>query len=253
MFRQIYKSLLVLVLLTASGGGLLLYREHNSVEHKLEEANRRADELKQVVSRLETVRRVADIMVTDQTESAGILRTTLLFVEYARDGVTPLEPSKYFTIEGNKAHVDAMVIKFDGKFVEQNDPLRGHSLALFLRLFGENQDPAHGFPIDEPGHIPAIYKGSDPQAEPFERELWANFWKLADDPDYRNSMGVRVAQGESPWRDFQKGWLYKLTLDSSGGLNFEPEKIKGIYQEALKEGRATTGGGTLPATKPAQP
>lgn len=257
MFRRIHQSLLVLVLLAASGGGVFLYHEHNSAEHKLREdleaANQRTEELKQVVDRLETERRVADIMVTDQSESAGIFRTTLLFVEYARDGITPLEPSKYFTIEGKRAHVDAMVIKFDGKFVEANDPLRGHSLSLFTRLYGETQDPAHGFAIDEPGHIPAVYQGAQSAVKPFERDLWQNFWRLADDPAYRNSMGVRIAQGEGVWRDFEKGWLYKLTLESNGGLDIAPEKIKGIYQEALKEGRGAGANGSSAATSPAHP
>jgi hypothetical protein len=143
-----------------------------------------------------------------------------------------------------------MVIKFDGKFVEGNDPLRGHSLALFTRIFGETQDPAHAFPIDEPGHIPAIYRSAQPEVEPFEHELWDNFWKLAGDPAYRASMGVRVAQGEGVWGDFEKGWLYKLSLESNGGLNLVNEKIKGIYQQALKDGHGAPG---APTTRPPHP
>ncbi|HWE02422.1 MAG TPA: hypothetical protein VG326_08410 [Tepidisphaeraceae bacterium] len=257
MFRRIHQSLLFLVLLSAGGGGVFLYREHNSTEHKLQEkleaANLRTEELKQVVTHLENKRRVADVMVTEQNQSAGIFRTTLLFVEYARDGITQLNAGKYFTIEGKRAHIDAMVIKFDGKFVESNDPLRGHSLALFTRLYGENQDPAHAFPIDEPEHIPAIYQGTHTVVEPFERDLWKNFWKLADDPEYRNSMGVRIAQGEGVWRDFDKGWIYRLTLQSNGGLDIAPERIKGILQEALDAGRRAGGAGSSSTTSPTRP
>ena len=222
----------------------------NSGSRELAVEKLHSEELKQVIGRLETERRVAKIIVTDQPESAGIQRTTLLFVEYVRDGITPLPP-KHFTIDGKRAHIDAMVIKFDGKFVEGNDPLRGHSLALFTRIFGETQNPANGFMIDEPGHIPAIYQPSSKDVSQFEENLWANFWKLADDPDYRASMGVRIAQGEGVWRDFDKGFLYKLTLESNGGLNITSERMEGIFQQALKEQGDPSTGPIMPPPPPA--
>lgn len=227
-------------LLGAITGGVYLFHAHNSTEQKLRDAleqqQARNARLKQVVQRLTTERRVADIVVTDQTESAGILRTTLLFREYAHDG-KPLA-DKRFTIEGKVAHIDAMVIKFDGKFVQEADPLRGHSIALFTRLYGEDQSPSAAFPIDEPGKTPEVYRGADQQVSDFEQSLWKSFWKLADDPAYRKSQGVRVAQGEGVWRDFEPGWLYTLTIESNGGVNIAPEKIKGIYQEAMKESQS---------------
>ena len=87
------------------------------------------------MQRLEAEKRVAEVLVTDQKQGEdGVLRTTLLFVEYAKDGST-LPPRSYI-IEGKSAHLDAMVIKFDHDYVARNDPLRGHSIALFCRLFG---------------------------------------------------------------------------------------------------------------------
>ena len=146
-----------------------------------------------------------------------------------------------------------MVIKFDGKFVENNDPLRGHSLSLFTRLYGETQIPAHGFAIDQPGTSRRSIRGTQTAVEPFKHDLWQNFWKLADDPAYRNSMGVRIAQGEGVWRDFEKGWLYKLTLESNGGLDIAPEKIKPILQQALEEGKRQANKGTPPTSSPTRP
>jgi hypothetical protein len=68
----------------------------------------------------------------------------------------------------------------------------------------------------------------------FERDLWANFWKLADDEAYRKEIGVRVAQGEAVWTKFRPDLLYALTLESNGGLNITSSPLKGIYREALK-------------------
>jgi len=216
------------------GGALVLsfYRDQTGERALRVEAERKTEQLKQVVQRLGAERRVADMIVTEQTRSAAGTTTALLFVEYGRDGSTL--PAKRFTVDGDVAYVDAMVIKFDGKFVEQNDPLRGRSVALFTRLYGEHQPPEKGFRIDEPGRIPDVYRGADPYVMDFERDLWANFWKLADDESYRKAMGVRVAQGEAVWTKFQPDRLYTLTLESNGGLNITSSPLKGIYREALK-------------------
>jgi hypothetical protein len=208
-------------------------------------------QLETIVQRLGEEKRVAEILVTDQQNTGGpaggggdrgggdTLRTTLLFVEYARDG-SPLPP-KTFTIDGNTAHIDAMVIKFERDFVARNDPLRGHSIALFRRLFGEAQSPDQAYPIDEPGKIPDIYRGPKEQADrnvqlaSFEQELWQNFWRLAEDKGYRQAKGVRVANGQGLWGPFASDRLYTLTLDADGGLNLSSEPLKGIYREAIKQ------------------
>jgi hypothetical protein len=232
MLRTVAKLVSLGALVVAGAAVLFLYQDHTGERARRIEAERKTEELKQVVQRLGAERRVADVIVTDQTRSAAGTKTTLLFVEYARDGASL--PAKRFTVEGDVAYVDAMVIKFDGKFVEQNDPLRGRSIALFTRLYGEHQPPEKGFRIDEPGRIPDVYRGPDPFVMDFERELWANFWKLADDESYRKAMGVRVAQGEAVWTKFRPDRLYTLTLESNGGLNITSSPLKGIYREALK-------------------
>jgi len=232
MLRSVVKILVLTLLLLGAAVATVHYRTSRSLEAQLEQEQQRSAELKQIVSRLTSERRVADVIVTSQDEKAEPPTTSIVFVEYAPDGSAL--PAKRFTIAGKTAHIDAMVIKFDGRFVAENDALRGHSIALFTRLFGEGQAPAQGFPIDSPGEIPSVYRSADKAVSDFERELWANFWRLADDADYRNTMGVRVAQGEGVWRPFEPGRLYTITLESNGGLNVHSEPLRGIYQEALR-------------------
>lgn len=236
MVRTTLKLILLSVMVVAGTAGLYEYERRNGVKAQLDEQVRRNEALKQVVAHLQSSTRVADIIVTEQGEVDGVLKTTLLFVEYAKDG-SPL-PAKRFTIEGKQAHVDAMVVKFDGQYVADRDPLRGQSIALFTRLFGDKQTPEQAHRIDDPAQIPAVYRGADPQVGEFEQELWRDFWKLADDESYRRSMGVRVAQGEGLWRPFEPGKLYTITLDNDGGLNISSEPLKGIYSEALKRNSA---------------
>ena len=89
--------------------------------------------------------------------------------------------------------------------------------------------------------MPDVYRGPGDQAErnarlaSFEQELWQNFWRLADDKEYRRAKGVRVANGQGLWGPFAPDKLYTLTLDADGGLNLSSEPLKGIYREAMKQ------------------
>jgi hypothetical protein len=234
MLRRIAKTASLSLVLVAAAVGLYVYRAQTVTERELAAAQERNRELQSFVERLSDERRVANVIVTDRTtDSAGVVHTTLLFVEYARDGREM--PPKRFTVRGNQAHVDALVIKFDREFVQQGDPLRGHSIALFHRLFGDHQTPAEGFPIDPPGQVPDLYKGDDSRVSGFEQELWTNFWRLTTDEAYRRQAGVRVAVAQSVWGPFEEDRLYTITLEAAGGLNITSEPLRGIYREALKQ------------------
>lgn len=235
MLRAIAKITSLSVLLVGVLVGLYAYRARTTTERQLAAAQARNLELTTFIQRLSSERRVANVLVTDRSTGGGdgVLHTTLVFVEYAPDGREM--PPKRFTIEGDRAHIDALVIKFDRDFVQQGDPLRGHSVALFHRVFGDRQTPADGFPIDEPGRVPDLYRQSDPRVASYEQELWSNFWRLTTDEPYRRQKGVRVAVAQSVWGPFEPDRLYTITLEAAGGLNITSEPLKGIYREALKQ------------------
>ena len=173
-------------LLIVASASVAYYTHLTSASRTIEKLQDEKHELEKVVSRLSVENRVADILVSNQEQDAnGALRTTLLFVEYDKQG-EPL-PAKSFTVDGDTAHIDAMVIKFDRDFVAKNDPLRGHSIALFTKLYGEHQRPADAMMIDSPGKIPDIYRGADPRVSQFELSLWTDFWKLYEDEEYRKA------------------------------------------------------------------
>lgn len=232
MFRPLAKTLALTVLTIGAGIGLLVYVRHDPKEAKLRAAEAKNIQLQQFVDRLTNEKRVADVIVVGSSVKNGKPMTELLFVEYSKAGREL--PAKRFWIEGNKAHVDALVIKFDNDFVKANDPLRGHSIVLFHRIFGDQQKPADGSRIDEPGVIPAVYQDADPKVTRFEKELWDEFWQLTTDESLRQQQGVRVAVAQSVWGPFEPDRLYTLTLESAGGLNMTSEPLKGIYREALK-------------------
>jgi len=232
MVRALAKTLFLALLVIGGSASLFFYYIHNTSQHQIEQLEQKNQELEQIRSRLETDRRVARILVTDQKTVAGQLKTTLLFVEYGRDG-SPL-PAKQFTIDGNEAHFDAEIIKFKDQYVESGDPLRGQSILLFVRVYGADQAPSAGFPIDQPGDIPEIYRGADPEVSGFEQDLWNNFWKLYNDHDSRDAQGIRGLNGEGLYGQFLPGHQYTITLRSDGDGTITEEPLDSAYPPAQR-------------------
>ena len=169
--------------------------------------------------------RLARLTVLDQREAPdrpGGVQTDVAFQELGADD-EPLGPEQRFTLDGKVAYVDALVIKFDDEYVEQGDVLRGTSLCLFRRLFGEFQFPSEGFPLDTAGQRPLAY-GSDDADPGFESKLWAKFWDYAHDPDAVAAAGVRALHGEAPYMELRPDRSYLVELRASGGLSVRAEE-----------------------------
>jgi hypothetical protein len=228
MVRALAKTLFLALLVIGGSAGLFFYYVHNTSQRQIEQLEQKNQELEQIRTRLETDRRVARIIVTDQKTVAGQMKTTLLFVEYARDGSAL--PAKQFTIDGNEAHFDAQIIKFKDQYIESSDPLRGQSILLFVRVYGADQAPNAGFPIDTPGDIPEIYRGVDPEVSAFEQDLWNNFWKLYNDRDARDARGIRGLNGEGLYGQFLPGYQYTITLRSDGDGTINEEPLDPLYR-----------------------
>jgi len=175
-------------------------------------------ELAEVVDRLNVENQVAHVEVLQQhTDLAGkVTQTVLQLTAIGRDG-EPLKP-RIVGVPSAIPHFDALVIKFDNESVARGDALRGHSLALFRRVYGDNQAPEDGYWLSTPGEVPDIYRVAEhPSA--FERDLWRDFWSYATDPAAARAAGVRVAQGEAVYAPMAEGEAWNLTLDADGGLN----------------------------------
>jgi len=232
MLRAIGQTISLIILIAAGAGGLWWYRSHTAMERQLQEVQAKNEELKEIVVRLTVEKRVADVMVTSQQTLNGQTQTTLLFVEVGRNGVNL--PPKSFTIQGSEVHIDAMLIKFDHHFVEEGDPLRGHSIALFTRIYGDRESPADAQLIDKPGEVPDVYRDADPRISKFEQELWGDFWKLFNDEQFRKLKNVRIANGEGKWFPAERDKLYTISTEAAGGLNVVSGPVPAIYQEAIK-------------------
>jgi hypothetical protein len=192
-----------------------------------DEVARLGDQVRQLGASLRLLKvdhRLARVDVLEQTapsEEDGHVRTRIRFVELDEDGQV-LGPAQEATIEGRVLYIETLVIKFGDQFVEGGDALRGTSVCLFRRLFGEDQAPSGGTPIDIEGTRPPVYGGDNPP-DPFYQELWDRFWDYANDPDLANEKGVRAIHGEAPFIELREGRSYRVELRASGGLTIRAE------------------------------
>ncbi len=149
------------------------------------------------------------------------LYTVGQFVEVNDKGERLGEP-RQFRINGDVVYVDNWVVKFDDKYVEQAEIDRATSLVLFRRIFGEAQTPNDGIPLDAVGSRPQAY-GNGNEMSAFEKQIWDDFWTIANDAAQAKEMGIRAAHGEAPSMKLQKGKSYKIQLRASDGLSITPD------------------------------
>ena len=175
--------------------------------------------------------RLARIEVLEQTPSpdpsgaakgnGDAIRTRLRFTELGPNG-EPLGPGRELEVEGRRVYLESLVVKFEDDYVEAGDFLRGTSVCLLRRAFGENQKPSEGVPLDLDGRRPLVYAG-DEEPDPFYEELWERFWDYANDPELAREAGVRAIHGEAPFMEVRPGRSYRIELRASGGLTIRAE------------------------------
>lgn len=186
------------------------------------------EEKKRLIVRLETSlrllkvdHRIAELRVLDQQENpeTGRVLSTVEFVEVNDEGA-PINDPRRFTIEGDLVYVEANVVQFQDKFVEQADPDRATSLCLFQRMYGEYQEPHEGFALDEVGSRPTAYARGGEMSD-FEKKIWQDFWEIANNPELAATRGVRAVQKEAPAMKVRPGNTYRVMLRASGGLTIQ--------------------------------
>jgi len=240
MVRATVRLIVLCILVASASVGYWYYHNPQSPAVRIAKLEEEKKELQQIVARMTDERRVAKMLVTSQHQTPTGIETTLMFQEQARDGTWL--PPKSFTIKGDEVWLAGLSIRFEQGGLEKNDPLRGQGIMLFTRIFGQNQTPAQGLPIDQPGKIPDIYRG-DPKevarVSAFENELWDNFWRLVDDKSFRADKGVETAGGKAVYFKAVPDRLFTVTVDARGNPTAVGEPMEPIIREAMKQAATT--------------
>lgn len=193
---------------------------------QVEELQQQREQLVEYVRRLKASRRVAQADVLQQfPDENGRTMSVIRWSEIGLDGT--LGEPQILEAVGRQVYFEAAVIKFDLDAVGKGDPERGVSLALFRRVFGEDQAAASVAEIDRATRAPSPDRGTTGE---FERRMWSLFWRLMDEPRLAEQFGVRVAQYEAPGVILRSGQIWEVTLDAAGGLN-----LKLVAQRSVKD------------------
>jgi hypothetical protein len=187
--------------------------------------------LQEIVSLLTKDIRIAEVFVLEQ--DPDLTRTTFRFVEVNEEGER-IGEAKEFTINGDVAYFDTLVIKFEEPYQPLGDLpledelinqyLENKAIIFFRRVFGEKQKPEEGFPLDRPGGAPEIYGRASGRTS-FEDLLWREFWQMATDPALARKRGVRAAHGQAVYTKLEKGTYYILERRLTGDLTIRPTEL----------------------------
>lgn len=185
--------------------------------------------LNEIIGRLQAESRIAEVLVTGVNfdEKSKQTFTTIKFLEYTSSG-KPIEP-KYFTFSGNIIQFQSLVIRFDDIYIRNGDKLRGKSAYLFLKAFMLDGKNTQEFEITPVNEIPAGYKMED-KVDPFESQLWKEFWAYALDSQKANGSGIKNAQIEAPGTLFVPGNLYTIRIEHDGGMRIDVSQLSPILK-----------------------
>ncbi len=185
--------------------------------------------LRNIVHNLKAESRIAEVLVTESKldEYTRKYTTTIKFLEYDVKG-KPLKP-KYFTFKGNLIQFQTLVVRFDDKYVEQGNRLKGKSIYLFLKAFVLDGKETQEMIITPAHQIPEGYRVGNPPNY-FEKEVWTRFWKYALDPKERAQLGIKNAQIEAPGSVFVPGTIYTLIIEHRGGIRIDTRPIPDILK-----------------------
>lgn len=194
-----------------------------ALEGDLDLAKKRAEKL-EIALRLHKVEhRLAYIDVLDKMIGAdGKSYIDVEFTE-VNDKKEPIAKPQQYRLLGKDMYVAGWIVKFDDRFVESGDAERGTPLFAFKSIFGNEQKPIDGFPLDKPGQRPNAYGGAK-QVSEFEQKIWDDFWTLVHDESKQHELGVRSPHGTALFiGDVRKGWRYQVKLRASGDLMLEQQ------------------------------
>ncbi|MFH1747057.1 MAG: hypothetical protein ABIG44_08430 [Planctomycetota bacterium] len=189
--------------------------EVQQLQAQVSQLEQQRQQLLDYAQRLSATRRVAQVdVVRTRQDRHGRQVSTLLWQEIGGDG-TLGQPVAVEAI-GTLVYFEALVIKFAHHHVQEGDPQRGTSLAMFRRIFGDHQAPDTVPELDRAARPPTV---EDEQTATLHQELWSLFWEMIDNPELAARYGVRVVQCEAPAVPLRAGQIWEVALDAAGGLN----------------------------------
>jgi hypothetical protein len=184
------------------------------------------EKLQTALKLLKIDRRLANVKVLEKGISPeGEPFLQVEFLEVDKEGKAVGSP-RQFKLRGDKLYVDCWLVKFEDQYIEQADTLRAASLCVFRSIWGDLDGPNGGQSLDQRGEgdtpgAPGIY-ASFATANPFESQIWQDFWTVANDPQKQKSLGIRANHGQVNYVLVEQGQVYQIEARASDGVSIRP-------------------------------
>ncbi len=195
--------------------------DFESLESELEITTAEKDRLATSLKLLKLDKRAAfvevmEIGVDDMDQSYLEVR----FTEVDPDG-NPIGTSKDFTLQGETFFIDTWMAKFEDRYIEQADGLRGAALFKFKRIFGDDEKPSEAQSLEHTSsEVPEFYKQN--AVSDFEKQIWSDFHAVCNDPARQGELGIRAVGGQAPHIKAEEGRTYKVTIRNTGDISLIP-------------------------------
>ncbi len=142
------------------------------------------------------------------------------FTEITPSGV-PISAPRKFRLKGSLLYVDTWVVKFEDKYVEEADELRGGSLCVFKGIWGDLDEKDDRSILDDANSgVETAYGRLDSQSE-LEKKIWEDFWSIANQPKLQQELGIRANHGQVNYLRAEPGMIYEINLRASDGLTIK--------------------------------
>lgn len=205
----------------------MVEEQRQEIERKniaIRERDVKISKLAAAMRALKVTQRVAVLDVIDQKvdEATGEIRTQIEFRELTDDG-REIDKPRQFIVPGDEIYVDCLLVKFLDQYVEEADIDKGATLYLFERIFSDKLAPEKGYALDEANDRPKAY-ATGGKMTAFEKQIWKDFWTLANDPQKASEFGIRAAHGQANHFKAVKGKRYRVEVRASDGMTILPEE-----------------------------
>jgi hypothetical protein len=197
-------------------------REMEVLQARFEEQGKQLVKTRTALKLVKIDHRRATIKVVDKglDEATQIPWFDVEFTELSPDGI-PISQPRNFRLKGTMLWVDAWVVKFEDKYVEDADELRGGSLCVFKGLWGDLDERDERKLLDDAEADVETAYGPLNNRSDLEKKIWTDFWRIANDPGLQKEMGIRGNHGQVNYLQVEKGTVYEINLRASDGLTIK--------------------------------
>lgn len=198
---------------TAAMLGLAFYFSSSSIHSLLTENH----QLNKAIRNLTEEQQIGFATLDSQSRDAfGQTESLVRFVQTAPGRPDEIVSEKFFVVQGDVIHFDALIVKFSDDYVKDG---KGRALYLWRRIYGENQAPAEGDLIQSPGQAPERYRAITRSLQLKNQAVfWDAIWELANNPQQLSQYGVTAVFGNAIYTKMETGRVYLFKISPTGQI-----------------------------------